>query len=557
MAISPIGNTLVMVNGSTMLASCDPNCFTCVATNPGSCLVCIPGYYLGMQTTANANNGYCIPCNPTCMYCVSAQPNNCTGCYAGAFLATGTNTCTTCTFPCITCTLGSADTCTSCPSGYTLSNFICTVLSPSSNSSCGQNCATCIQKMSQTSAMCTNCLPGYVLTTASLCVPCVSNCSVCTLNTNTQTNNQPSCSACSIGYFLNPQSLMCLQCGTYCASCFNSTICFTCLPGFSFTSTYQCVMRCAYPCATCSTTNPSACTSCQAGFNLNSGSNSCSTTCMANSTSCNICPFGFSLNVMNSSQTCVMCTAASSCARCDSTDPSICISCVFGSYLGNASTCLLCSTGCNNCLNLNTCFSCMMGYVAILPATLVTGGSITQVLTNAAQSNNIVYQPVMCAACMSPCMTCINNPSSCISCVAGFSLRGTVCISSFYYGVKVTFDVNPSTFLNNYYGYLMQLSSSVNQNIGSIIINSITYGSAAVDSSVTTTAAQGSTTATTQQSNLTNFVQKTTVAGMSVLTSSVTTATTSGGDTTVVVVEDNTTTIILAVVIPVCVVRTY
>lgn len=124
-------------------------------------------------------------------------------------------------------------------------------------------------------------------------------------------------------------------------------------------------------------------------------------------------------------------------------------------------------------------------------------------------------------------MTCISNPSSCTSCVTGFNLRGTSCISSFYFGVVVQFDVNPSTFLSNYYNFLLQIANSVNQNIGSIIVNSITYGSAAVDLSVTTTAAQGSSTASSQQSNLTNAVTSTTLANMPVLAGTVTATTTS------------------------------
>jgi len=148
----------------------------------------------------------------------------------------------------------------------------------------------------------------------------------------------------------------------------------------------------------------------------------------------------------------------------------------------------------------------MMGYVAILPATLLTGSSTTLLLTNAADSNSIVYQPIQCTPCVSPCMNCIGNPNTCTSCVNGFNLIGNLCISPFYFGVQITFDVNPSTFLNNYYNFLLQLSSSINQNIGSIIVNSIMYGSASVDLSVTTTATQGSDTASAQQTNLTNIV---------------------------------------------------
>lgn len=242
------------------------------------------------------------------------------------------------------------------------------------NSTCGQNCATCLTLSGQ--ATCTNCLPGYVLSASNQCIPCMTNCSVCTLNKNTQTNNQPVCIGCSIGYYLNPLSGQCTNCGMYCAGCFNSTVCVTCLPGYSITSNYQCIVRCIYPCTTCSSTNQASCNSCQAGFTLNTNNNTCTPTCTSSSTTCSICPLGSSINVVNSVQTCVSCTASSACARCDSTNPSVCISCAFGLYLSNSSTCVACSTGCSNCINLNTCFRCMIGYVAVLPASLVTGASI-------------------------------------------------------------------------------------------------------------------------------------------------------------------------------------
>lgn len=123
-------------------------------------------------------------------------------------------------------------------------------------------------------------------------------------------------------------------------------------------------------------------------------------------------------------------------------------------------------------------------------------------------------------------MTCISNPNSCISCVSGFSLRGTSCISTFYFGVTIKFNVNPSTFLNNYYNFLLQTANSVNQNINSILVNSIVYGSATVDLSVTTTAAQGSSAASTQQSSLTTLASSQSIASMPVLTGSVTATTT-------------------------------
>lgn len=482
---------------------------------------------MATQSNANANNGYCIACNITCFSCVANNPNNCTACYAGATYNSVQMSCTSCLFPCITCAAASNSSCTSCPSGYILQNFACTLIS-SSNNTCSQNCATC--QITNNVQTCLICLPGYILSNANQCIPCMQNCSVCTLNKNVTINNQPVCVSCSIGYYLNALSDLCTPCALNCAGCLNSTVCFSCLQGYTLTSTYQCFPRCNYPCTSCSQTNPSFCTSCQAGFTFNSNNNTCTAQCTSSSNNCTICPLGYSINIGNNTQTCVQCTPASNCSRCDSTNPSNCLSCAFGLYLNSNLSCVPCPTGCSNCLGGSVCFRCQVGYVALLQASLLTGAYINRLLANSVSTSNAVYQPVNCVACASPCNTCLNNPNICTSCVSGYSLRGTTCISSFYFAVSVQFSVTPSVFLNNYYNFLLQLSASINQNIGTVLVNSIVYGSATASLSVTTTATQGSSTAATQQQNLTTFTtQGTTIANMAILTSSVASTTTSGG----------------------------
>lgn len=170
---------------------------------------------------------------------------------------------------------------------------------------------------------------------------------------------------------------------TGCGACYNSTVCQSCLNGYSLTSTYACVMRCVYPCSTCSSKNASLCNSCVVGYTYSSTSQSCvSNVNSCNSTgTCTVCPFGFNLLSQAGSQKCVTCASASNCARCSVTNTAVCTSCLYGFYLNNG-VCQACSAGCSNCLDANTCFRCYNGYVALLPSTLVSGSSNSPLLVN-------------------------------------------------------------------------------------------------------------------------------------------------------------------------------
>lgn len=324
------------------------------------------------------------------------------------------------------------------------------------------------------------------------------------------------------------------------------------------TSKYICVPKCNYPCATCSTENPSECTSCVAGFKADPTSlQGCTANCNATTTNCALCPFGFGLLSQNSTQTCVQCSAASNCARCNSQTPSQCTACNYGNYLDGSNVCQACPTGCGNCLNPSTCFSCKSTYVAVLPTTLVTGAITTLLLNILNGQSSIIYQPVTCAKCIQPCVNCVNSPTSCLSCTSGYTLLGTGCISDFNFNVNVVFSVNsPSDFVNNYYNLLATIANKIGQNINTISVSSIVYGSATVNFVVSTTNAAGSTGANNQLSGLQSLLMtNTTVAGMTVTTSTVVTNSppndNSNSDSGSSSGLSNTTIIIIAVVVPI------
>jgi hypothetical protein len=183
---------------------------------------------------------------------------------------------------------------------------------------------------------------------------------------------------------------------------------------------------------------------------------------------------------------------------------------------------------------------------------MVTGASTDPLLQEVTGKNNIIYQIVNCAACASPCVTCISNPTSCTSCVSGYTLSGTTCVSNFNFGSNIMFDTNPSTFVQNYYTLLVQSSQAVSQNVNSIFVYSIVYGSANISFSISTPNAYGSTAATTQQTNLNNFLKSSTIAGMPVLKANlVLNGAPSNNNNSDSSSSTSNTTLIIAIVVPI------
>jgi hypothetical protein len=92
-------------------------------------------------------------------------------------------------------------------------------------------------------------------------------------------------------------------------------------------------------------------------------------------------------------------------------------------------------------------------------------------------------------------------------------------VSNFNFGGSVVFNVNPSTFVSNYYNFLTNIANSVSQQVNTITVNSIVYGSATVNFAVSTPYAFGSSEAQSQQNNLHNLITSQNIAGMTVTTS--------------------------------------
>jgi len=102
--------------------------------------------------------------------------------------------------------------------------------------------------------------------------------------------------------------------------------------------------------------------------------------------------------------------------------------------------------------------------------------------------------------------------SICLSCISGYKLTQSVCVSIFSFGIHLV--LNPaanSLFTNNYFAILSSIASTMNADINCISVTSIVYGSVTI---VSTSATQGSADAQTQQGNLQNLLNNSTVASI-------------------------------------------
>lgn len=289
------------------------------------------------------------------------------------------------------------------------------------------------------------------------------------------------CLSCVPGYFFNAASQTCTSCNIPgCYSC-NSLGCSQCHLGYTLSPTFTCQKNCIVPCSSCSSTDPTVCLSCVAGYVYDtSAPGNCRPDFSCNSTSnCAICPIGYSILPSTSNgATVYYCTQCGpSCARCDPNQQNKCISCLLGFYVGN-NTCKACPAGCVNCNGASSCFTCAMGYLPVQPAFVPAASA-----PNAGSSgNNVIYQPLTCVPCVSPCATCIYTASSCFSCIAGYTLNGATCLPPNVISVTVTFTPTNndfSVFSRNYYKIITGLASSLNIGVNGIVVSELIYNNPA------------------------------------------------------------------------------
>jgi hypothetical protein len=169
---------------------------------------------------------------------------------------------------------------------------------------------------------------------------------------------------------------------------------------------------CPPPCLDCSYTGHSvACSSCIQGYMINSASNACEP-CSITTTNggCTFCGAGYALSGRGG---CESCSKYANCDRCTSVQ---CVTCSDGFYLNSNQNCVSCPSGCATCTGSGVCTSCTVN--TTITTNVNYGGSYTQLI---------------CQPCAKPCQTCSQSPTLCTSCISGYSVINSVCISNFHY----------------------------------------------------------------------------------------------------------------------------
>lgn len=367
-------------SGSAVCSKCSVLCKTCSAASTctscftennralvnGQC-VCSTGYY---QVVKSDNSLVCEPCDPTCTSC-SLLPTLCSNCDANANRILGFNP------------LGH-QICT-CQPGY----------SENGNGNCVQNdCAAD-----------PNCASCQTVLGTSTCIRCIA------ATSRTLVMPQQKC-LCNPGLF--DLQGVCTSCGSGCALCSSATTCSQCVVsatpnndgscscpnGFFFATTpIRHCKKCPQYCTSC--TSATACTAVEANFVLVNG--------------LPICPQGRFINAQGQCVPCVTgcqtCTSATSCQVCNIPlllQDNSCVSRCGPGFYQSGFTCLRCSSGCAACSQANICTFCQSGRLAYNGECFINcpAGSVASLNTST------------CVACNSPCATCTEHPSKCLTCAS-------------------------------------------------------------------------------------------------------------------------------------------
>merc|ERR1712025_215561 len=115
--------------------------------------------------------------------------------------------------------------------------------------------------------------------------------------------------------------------------------------------------------------------------------------------------------------------------------------------------------------------------------------------------------------------TCSGDVNNCLTCVSGFTFRGSKCISNFNFQLNTVFNVNITVFNSNYLSFISDIASAASTTIDKVSVISLIFGSVNAVVQISTTNAANSQAAINQQNALSNAVNSGTLGNMQVTSS--------------------------------------
>ena len=456
-----------------------PACKTCTSDKNDACTSCIDGWSLDTEKYCVCSigtleiNGSCQTCGPSSeVFCLSCTILGiCDTPLDGYYLSRKGATIIACTLT--NCKFCPNDICQICIGGFLLNQAgdFCETCGASKSHKCSECpnagiCNTCEANDHIFNTQKRMCLcPANQIEVGSVCKDCAAlsttNCFSCpTGNICLQANE---------GYYIDPTTNLAATCSAQCVMCSSSSKCDVCKPKFFPNSAGVCT-ACASHCKTCTSTLTNACTSCDNGYILESGS--CIQCLLAATlTQCTTCAFDGKCTVCHANYVvindyCVQCPSNSlevsgSCIACDSGASHGCLSCplslsclepIDGYYIDTTTNKpVICtnSLNCKTCTYSTTsnsvvCTLCKIGYMLGSNGIMCeqcTG--ITEISSHKCSScsktlgkcdncveNYFVNAENICTACASNCKSCLSTSSTqCLSCIGTFTLESGSCVS--------------------------------------------------------------------------------------------------------------------------------
>ncbi|CAD5111530.1 DgyrCDS833 [Dimorphilus gyrociliatus] len=264
-------NTATSVLSNGECKTCPTGCSGCsfdAATSKFTCSSCKAQYY-------KTNDNLCSPCPTGCSACsLNGASVECTSCLATYGLK-GTS--------CELCGIGECQTCSASSGGSSLVCMSCSSKFYLSNEDCGQCPKFCKECSYNQKYECTKCYDRYAKASDGTCVPCPSNCEICTANADKTTRctkcisnsyslkTDGTCSLCSEAAFAN-----CATCGPTPSG--GKSKCDMCSGGFTLQDDkLACVSCLIIGCDMCA--HGRVCSKCKSGFYLHNYDRECARKC--------------------------------------------------------------------------------------------------------------------------------------------------------------------------------------------------------------------------------------------------------------------------------------